>query len=255
MEKGDCTGETRMPTAYCLGCRAGHVQEYHAPYVFIHIPKCGGISITRSLNCASVRVVDGVGGKHAAISHPAFVRLQDKDWTSLSVVRNPWARMVSYYNWRKIGKVKETGALEFNDWIYRSYVEKKYMDVPNWPNEYYYLDFDIPFPYAPCSSFLKNKEGKLDVDIILKLEEIEKDWPPMLERLRIDPKKKLLHLNSVEIAMDPFGLYKTIDLANTPQAAKRIKTSKSYRDWYTSESKDIIKIAFQEDLDLFGYKF
>jgi len=39
------------------------------------------------------------------------------------------------------------------------------------------------------------------------------------------------------------------------QAAKRIKTSESYRSWYTSESKDIIKIAFQEDLDLFGYKF
>ena len=103
-----------------------------------------------------------------------------------------------------------------------------------------------------------------------RIEEIEKEWPGLLERLQMNPKKKLLHLNSSgkdgahnsllhwtksQGYVLKFSDEGTINLDNNPQAAKPIKTSKSYRDWYTSESKDIIKIAFQEDLDLFGYKF
>ena len=74
--------------------------------LFIHIPKTAGMSITETLNQSfGLPEYDDVNYEKIAEQHYLLRDLEEKealdDYFIFSIVRNPWDRMVSEFEWRK----------------------------------------------------------------------------------------------------------------------------------------------------------
>jgi len=196
-------------------------------YLFVHIPKCAGSSITYSLS-----------GKHFAkydekrklyVQHATAKELKDfyfneKEWKSLfkfAIVRNPFERVVSSYNFlctaMKMPKNKPT----FKDFVYKKNVFGKLLD-PNAPDKrgnFYHHS-------RPMVKYLF-EEGELLVDFIGRFENLEDDWKYISKRIKKD--KKLIHSNKI--------------------------SHPHYIDYYDEQLKNKVAEEYKEDLEVFGYKF
>ena len=203
-------------------------------YLFIHIPKCAGESITELLTSDLNRGVKFLG-KHDYLQKALHV-MEEKinSFTTFSVVRNPFHQVVSYYeHLRKplyISPVKLKTQypgykgwlepkiscklameLDFKDWVKKVYLKKK--GCHPWHGDYL--------------KWLVDDNNILRVDKILKFEELKNDFPKLQSELGIQG--KLPHKN------------KSIDV--------------NYQDYYDAETKDIIYQEFKASLDLFNYEF
>jgi len=181
-------------------------------YVFIHITKTGGTSITE--------VVGRVFRKHLTVKE-VIKYIGRKKWDNaytFTVVRNPWAKVVSQYKFRtktNKSKMKEK-PITFKNWVIKVFKEN---------DEYYYNC--RPLIFAPQVDWLKNNEGIIDIDKILQFENLSEEFSEVAEHIGID--SDLPHLNST-------------------------KKSK-YQDYYDEETKKIVANWFWEDIETFDYKF
>ena len=129
-------------------------------------------------------------------------------------VRNPWARMFSMYR-RKEG-VQVSSQIPFSEFI---------------NNIQYASDTCLhPLKMASQLDWFRDKKGKIAMDYIFKLEEIEKAIEQIEEmsngRITIQNKKKNVN----------------------PQSA-------SYKDAYTQKEVKIVERLFQEEIEYLGYTF
>lgn len=181
-------------------------------FIFIHINKTGGTSIGKAIGLPFNRhlnvkeVISLVGEKKFS---EAFV---------FSVVRNPWSKVVSHYNYR----VKTNQAnmannhISFKDWVACTYGIHK--------DKFYY---DNPKMFDSQSNWLKDKDGMLRVTNILRIETLSKDFKVIADRLEIED--ELPHLNKTRVD--------------------------SYRTYYDEETKIIVEKSFKEDIERFKYSF
>lgn len=181
-------------------------------FVFIHINKTAGTSIAKAIGLPRKRhltakeVIDIIG------------REQWDEAFKFAVVRNPWAKVYSHYKYRIKTNQNNMGEepIKFNDWVAKTYGPEK---DPNF--------YDIPTMFQPQVDWLKDHEGKMDMDLILKFESLATDYKVLQQKIGID--EPLPHLN---------------------------KTQKTdYREQYSEASKEIIADWFKEDIALFGYRF
>jgi chondroitin 4-sulfotransferase 11 len=205
--------------------------------IFIHIPKTGGTSLSNGLFNNSVRynaknllgTMINVNGKWRRSSHCTAEEIDImvpnifKFYKTITIVRNPFDRMLSeYYHLVRykiqhpiLGKVSN---LEFNQFVSKVYynfdlIQKR----QNYPQEDYFIHF------LPQSTFLKiNNTFINDIKIYRfeKFEEIEKDF-------------NLVEKKNVNI----------------------LRQKKSYHFFYNSTSKKMIKDIYSEDLETFNYFF
>lgn len=187
--------------------------------VFIHIPKNGGTSI-------STWSRENLEGEKGTIKHSGMQHIKD-DWPELknpktfAVVRNPWARLVSWYHFdgiklkHKIDKGKFKGDYEnqynkylkgFDYWLYNALDYKS-----NW------------FTYRQNQSEWLPK----DPTWLLRLENIEKDFPQIQQFTNCF--KPLTKENSTD--------------------------HKQYQDYYTTTTKNYIGDLFSVDVNRFNYDF
>ncbi len=181
-------------------------------YVFIHINKTAGTSI--------IDVIGKPFRKHLTVKEVIKV-IGQKKWDKaykFTVIRNPWDKVFSQYKHHFNMKDKETvkKKIDFKDWVACTYGEPK--------NKIYYKR---PQMFLPNVEWLKNYEGKIDVDKIIRYENLNEGINGVFKTLEID--HELPHLNST---------YKT-----------------NYRDFYDDETKQIISDWFHEDIKEFGYTF
>lgn len=184
----------------------------HQDFVFIHINKTGGTS------------VNGVVGKpfrkHLTVKDVIRI-IGPKKWKTaykFAIIRNPWEKVVSHYKYnvkKNVTKMAEE-PIEFKDWVKCTFGE---------PKDYKY--YNRAQMFFPQIEWLKNYEGKIDVDKIIRFENINEGINEVFKYLQIDA--ELPHLN---------------------------KTHKSdYREYYDDETKQIIADWFHEDIKEFGYTF
>ncbi|MCK5401123.1 MAG: sulfotransferase family 2 domain-containing protein [Flavobacteriaceae bacterium] len=181
-------------------------------YVFIHINKNAGTSI--------IGVIGKPFRKHLTVKDVIRV-IGQKKWDEaykFTVIRNPWDKVVSQYkhnikmNVTNMAKKK----IEFKDWVACTYGEPK--------NKFYYNRAQMFFPQI---EWLKNYEEKIDIDKIIRFENLNEGVNEVFKTLEIDT--GLPHLNST---------YKA-----------------NYRGFYNEETKQIITDWFHEDIKEFGYTF
>lgn len=189
---------------------------------FIHIPKNGGNSIRKA--------VAGLG--YVSLTNPMHYRYVDiadqagRDLTYFCVVRNPWSRTVSRFEFaRKISKnwpADDPRTLYLATATFPDFVRnQRIFHIPEHPGQ----------PWmGPLSSWLnqlewvKDEAGVVRCDC-LRLENIDTD----------------------------FSNYFKVP-ASLPNR-NRTPGSADYRTYYTDELSEIIANTFRDDIEYFGFSF
>lgn len=190
---------------------------WHLPkekVLFLHISKAGGTSVTQWLRANfDARTF---GPKHCRIQ-----RAKDKNLElnlHFTVIRNPFARVHSWYNYhvglyqklgptRLLAKWKEASEKDFNWWI------QNWDKEPNTKRSIWWTQksfIDVSLPHITC-----------------KLENIQTEFIKVQKYL---------------------NCYKPLPITNSSK-------HKHYQLDYSLESKKIIETVFKEDLDYFNYEF
>lgn len=186
--------------------------------IFIHIPKCAGISVENGLFGTKV------GHKRIALFERYNVQ-KFNDYFKFTIVRNPYDRIVSAFFFLKSGgrneRDREWAARNLNDYdnfsdfVYNGLRTENVKKALHFQPQYLYL----------C------KPGSLvpEVDFIGRFEELEKDYNYIQEKLGIQT-SDLPHLN-------------------------KSKRKSDYREFYDEKTRSIVASVYQEDLNIFNYGF
>jgi len=184
----------------------------HKEFIFIHIPKTAGTSMTKIFGEAFQ--------KHNTAKEVIEI-IGKKKWNNaykFTVVRNPWDKVFSWYKFRvKLNQSKmATKPISFKDWVACTYGEPK--------DKYYYYRAKN---FMPQVDWLKNDEDVIDMDNIIRFENLQEDFKIVAQELGIN--SVLPHINKTK--------------------------ETNYRDYYDEETKKIIKEWFHEDIKTFEYKY
>ena len=197
--------------------------------ILTHPPKCGGTSLENFLGFKN----DGEHVflyKHASlIDHIEAIKkinCNPDDFVKISLIRNPWDRMVSWYFHlrekalfaERFGKPKrqiqifasELGFNEFVDCINKFNIEIK--------------DF---------SHYMFGESNTFEIDFVIRYENYKTDFLKCLEILKIPP---------ISMNLIPFknqGLIRSLD----------------YKKYYRRESKEIVTKIYSEDINFFNFSF
>jgi len=198
-------------------------------FIFVHIHKCAGTSVTKVLNRAKVLGPDDIvvgctrdgedieraGGwkgldKHAPAAEIKEVVGEDiwNSYFTFTIVRNPWDRAVSTYHWwlktsynGKDGKGDIIRAMDSFD----EFVMSKYMYHDN------------------CTDWIDT-----DIDYIGRFENAKRSFAYACGRIGL-PDLRLTKNNKT--------------------------THKHYSDYYSGDSEDRVERIFSKDIEKFGYSF
>ena len=196
-------------------------QEFNHEYecIFIHIPKCAGISVGKSLF--------GVMAGHSKVWHYEFYDEQlFQKYFKFTFVRNPWDRLVSAFYFLKKGGRNSVD----REWA------KTHLDNVTSFNEFVeQMGDDLVFQsnvlnqqhFRPQIQYLKDTEGVVNLDFIGKFENLEEDYSKIAEEL--DVKSTLKEINK--------GAHS------------------HYSEYYTQNTKEIVNHIYGEDVELLNYDF
>lgn len=238
-------------------------------FIFIHIPKVAGTSIigsskikTRlgeyvfkqpsedySINnlpfhpddnnkfdppSAHMRASDYV--KYGHVTETEF-----ETYFKFAFVRNPWARIVSEYKYR--GHMNQ---YSFKDFLF------KYIPKPSWNDQYCHI--------IPQYDFLYNSEGKLLVDFVGKLENLQKDYEKVCQKLDIQ-KHTILHENKSSGFFQRDNNWELIArnilryIQGSLNGQRKANTFSKYTEYYDDESREFVAKLYKNDIESFNYKF
>lgn len=134
--------------------------------IFFHIPKTGGNSIFESLF-----EKDQWGHRDVAYYRFVFGKKRFENYFKFCFVRNPYERLYSAYSFLK------KGGMNNNDQAFSSTYLNEYNSFENFvENGLFKKEITNWVHFRLQSSFVLNKNGKLAVDFVGKLENIEVDF-------------------------------------------------------------------------------
>ena len=135
-----------------------------------------------------------------------------------SIVRNPWDKVFSHYQYRVQTNQTNLGNmhLSFPEWVKHTYGERDERYIGN------------PKMFLPQVEWIKNDEEEIDLNFIGRFENLDRDFKTLCERLGKDV-VTLPHL----------------------KASNR----GPYQQYYDEGSIDIVADFFSLDLDEFGYSY
>jgi hypothetical protein len=185
--------------------------------IFVHIPKCAGISINKSL-------FGNLAGGHTTLEQ--YVNIFEpklfQSYFKFTFVRNPWDRVVSAYCFLNKGG--------FNQWD-KDFYEKELAPYQNFSDFVKnWLTHENIFKhhhFKPQYTYIVDKYHKVSVDYIGYFETIEQDYQYIANKMGV----------------------------NTLLEKKNIVLRDDYKSFYNQETKDIVADIYQEDIKLFNYSF
>ena len=208
--------------------------SYELKCIFIHIPKCGGSSIERTLwprpeDRKEANLYGGFISKYlnkyqtGGLQHLLASQVREEvgmnvfeTFYKFAFVRNPWDRVVSQFAYMQqrpdlmdyVGMSQET---EF----------KAYLEL---------IQQKEHVQWMPQHRFLLDEDGTLLVDQIGRLESLRTDFSSILAKLNLNKSAQLTHANRSD----------------------RQPIEKYYND---RETVEIVANIYSEDIKLFGYCF
>lgn len=187
--------------------------------IFVHIPKCAGISVGNSL-------FGHTPGSHMSVL--TFQLIYSKEeydrYFKFTFIRNPWDRLVSAFHFLKRGGL----TLEDRQWAKENLAPFPDFDtfVREWVTPQSVLTWQH---FKPQTRFICNARDEVQVDFVGRLERIEEDYAAIARRLGVQDNLQYLNRSS--------------------------KKPRDYRAFYTAETKAIVAAAYRRDIELLGYDF
>lgn len=191
---------------------------YKNKCIFVHIPKCAGVSVSKSL-------FGNLAGGHRTIRdyQKIFTPMEFESFFKFCFVRNPWDRLVSAFHFLKNGGMNDmdkhwfsSNLIQFknfesfvNEWVI--YPENKWAYIHFFP-QYYYIYDDNQCP---------------KIDFIGDFENLNSDYTFITKKL---------------------GVGSNLILSNA-------SVRKDYRVYYNSETMKIVGNMYEDDIRLFDYFF
>ena len=190
--------------------------------IFVHIPKTGGTSVE---NILKDRIEPSLtGDRSQEIScHWNIAKYKKKnntafeDYFKFTVVRNPWARLLSGYTYFRNGAAGSPRDLRAKE-MYGDCFKKFIHNLDKYPRAH----FLIP------QYWYVNIKGIDQMDFTCRLENIKEDFKIIADKLKLEIR----------------DLYKT-----------RQTKHKHYTECYDEEMIDIVSKKYGKDIKYFGYKF
>ena len=202
-----------------------------ARVLFVHVQKTGGQSIEHLLRALpDARKVTGLpGAKHATYRAAVQAHPDLADYWSFGFVRNPWARMWSW--WSMIGR-RDEAAEAGNTWVATRIERNAFWSgvLEHCPDfESFVIDGPDRFSRLrrPQLDYLR-ADGR-QVDFIGRTESLDQDVQVVCERLGVAP------------------VVPQRNAARGPQT--------SWREQYTPAMRQRVADLFAVDLQAFGYDF
>ena len=186
--------------------------------LFVHIPKTAGVSLIKTYDDYFT------DARHSpALFYKLLLGRKYEDFSTFSIVRNPWARVFSAYNFlvaggligtdSEMGRVLAAQCPTFErfikEWLPRNGVCS-------------YMHF------VPQHEFVCGWGAGVIVDNIIKLELLDDDWPGLADTLGM-PAREI------------------------PRANTSVKDD--FRKFYDNESIEIVNSLYKKDSDLFNYSY
>jgi hypothetical protein len=158
------------------------------------------------------------------------------DYFKFGIVRNPWDRVVSIYEYNK-GKAdgEQYGSFEnFLTFMYESYKEPK-------------LQLRDPMLNVVNQNYIASNG-----------ESVRFNWSTQIDWLRVNGKVWVDYIGRFETLHDSMvEVYKRLGIKNTPTLQK-VNTSnrnKDYRSYYNDRLTEMVYEINEEDIKLFEYEF
>ena len=205
-------------------------------FIYVHIPKTGGHSIDKYFMSRNL-VDDKLWHCTARQLHDHLGADKWSEYTSFTVVRNPWDRMVSEFCWQSGTGDKQIAT----PWGNKTATFKEFLlMVKDSPTDHHNLNqvcqFDTWYRRQEVkdghlntqASFVLSPSGEKLVQHIIRLEQLSEEFLQILSKLNL-PIEPLPHLNK----------------------SSRTK----YQDYYDQESIDIVATRFKDDIELFNYNY
>ena len=205
--------------------------------LFVHVPKTGGVSVEETVKeaCPDARKATSEDrpARHAR-QDPASNEPQVVDYWTFGFVRNPWARMVSWYSmisaWDRrhgpaSGKPQDVkhGSMRDGNEMWRAAAAYSGFDefVMRGTEE-------LPRVGTPQITYLRAPKFGREVDFVGRTENFVAD----LQRVQ------------VQLGLEP----------STPVHKNKSKHG-TYHDYYTDETRQRVAEVYAEDIELFGYTY
>ena len=206
-------------------------------FVFIHVQKTGGISIEGILKDNVPDIV------HVPPRHIPAIQAKRKmegsneyhDWEEyfkFAFVRNPWARMVSWYSMIGSHASRRPDAAQKNPlWRYVTENSSNFEEfVKNCTDEIKLKNGShYSFAYNQVD-YLTDADGNMLLDFVGKVERFGTDLAVVCDKLDINV-DEIPHKNSSHSSSAP------------------------YSSFYTPETEELIRERFKRDIEYFGYEF
>jgi hypothetical protein len=205
--------------------------------LFVHVPKTGGVSVgvTFKRACPDARSkapdVDPPLGRHAPLERILRAEPQVIDYWSFAFVRNPWARMVSWWSmisdWNESwgpasGKPEDPTRMRGNDMWRAAAAYKDFEEFVLRGTE------ELPRVGRPQVAYLRAPAHDREVDFIGRTETFAEDLETVERRLGGTP---------------------------TPTPHRNKSPHGTYRDYYSDAARDKVAEVYAADLEAFGYTF
>ena len=183
--------------------------------IFIHVPKCAGISVLSFFECVYPE-------------HIPYQYFQEKDperfdrYFKFAIVRNPWDRLVSAYTYLKRGGITD----EDKAWSESILAQFPDFDafVKGWITPENIL---TEIHFVPQHQFICNDSDEVMMDFVARFETLSTDLEQVKQRL--DIQSGIRHLN--------------------------YSKKRPYQDYYSPETVAIVSEVYKKDIELFGYQF
>ncbi|GAA1918662.1 sulfotransferase family 2 domain-containing protein [Nocardioides hwasunensis] len=204
--------------------------------LFVHVPKTGGVSIEQTVEaaCPDARKGEAPLGRHATLGRILKHEPQAVGHWTFGFVRNPWARMVSWYSmisqWDRrhgpsSGKPQDVfhGSMRDGNDMWRAAAAYSGFDefVMRGTEE-------LPRVGTPQIRYLRAPKFGREVDFIGRTENFVADLQKVQVQLGLEP--------SVPVH-------------------KNKSRHGTYHDYFTDETRKKIAEVYAEDIDLFGYTY
>mgnify|MGYP001160078755 CR=1 FL=1 len=157
-----------------------------------------------------------------------------KDYQCVTIVRNPWDSLVSYYWWSVFEKsingwmeIKEEDSKDQVKWKFENFLMLQGKTEAIRPEKFYVNE-------SPIDYFSKINEEFIDdsIDFYMSFEKIQKDFDELNQKLCLPQQK----------------------LAKFKTKFRKMKKLQ-YTDYYNSVTRDAVAMRFPKTIQKFGYRF